>query len=101
MNSYSVDPALAAEALVKARTQGSVSADLLTWVAVHGNLQLALRHPLNAGASRPLIEQFITQLGQWLVEQGMLTPEHLAEAERREAQFQRWRTTPLPPPEES
>lgn len=92
MNSYTVLPGFSTEALAKAREQGEVSAQLIVWVAVHGNLQLALRNPENAGASRPMIEQFVRELGAWLVERGMLTAEIIAEAERREREFNRWRT---------
>ena len=92
MNSYTVDPEFSAEARAKAREQGTVSAELIVWVAVHGNLQLALRHPMNFGASRPMVQQFIQQLGIWLVEKGMLTPEILAEADRRERDFDSWRS---------
>lgn len=89
MAKYTVDPALSAAALAKAREQGSVSAELIVWVAVHGNLQLALRHPMNIGASRMMVETFVKDLGVWLVERGLLTPEVLAEADRREGEFQR------------
>lgn len=87
MSRYSVDPSLSAAALAKARQEGSVMAELIVWTAVHGSLQLALRHPLFVGASRPMVEQFVKQLGEWLVQEGMLTPEILAEGERRERAF--------------
>jgi hypothetical protein len=35
-----------------AKTEGTVKASLLTWITVHGNLCLALRHPQNRGPSR-------------------------------------------------
>jgi hypothetical protein len=87
MNGYSVDPELSAAAIAKAREQGSISAELIVWVAVRGNLQLALRHPQNVGASRAWVEQFVKDLGLYLVERGLLTPEILAEADRREQAF--------------
>jgi hypothetical protein len=86
-NRYHVDPALSAAALAKARERGSVSAELIVWAAVHGSLQLALRHPQYVGASRAMVEMFVRDLGLWLVEQGLLTPAMLAEAERREREF--------------
>lgn len=97
MNSYTVDPALSAAALAKARERGSVSAELIVWAAVHGSLQLALRHPLHIGASRTMVETFVKDLGLWLVEQGLLTPDMLAEADRREREFKP--LTPLQGPE--
>jgi hypothetical protein len=56
----------------------------LTWMAVHGNLCLALRHPANSGPSRKLIENFVRQLGENLVENGVLTAAELAEVQRTE-----------------
>jgi hypothetical protein len=94
VDSYSVDPLLSAEARAKALERHPFTADLITWCAVHGNLQLALRHPLNQGASRPRVEQFVKDLGLWLVARGLLTPEILAEAQRREREF-----SALPRPE--
>jgi hypothetical protein len=87
MNRYTVDPELLASARAAARKEGSVSAQLIVWCAVHGNLQLALRHSENQGPSRSLAEAFLRDLGEWLVREGMLTPEILAENERREQPF--------------
>lgn len=87
MTKYTLDPNMSAAATAKARESGTVTAELIQWVAVHGNLQLALRHPMNVGPSRAIVESFIEDLGAWLVEQGMLTPEILAEAEARERPF--------------
>lgn len=69
-----------------ANTQGTVSASLLTWITVHGNLCLALRHPQNRGPSRKLAVEFTKALGKALVEWGALTPEQLKEAEKLEAE---------------
>lgn len=89
MSSYSVDPELSAAAIAKANESHEFRATLLTWTAVHGNLQLALRHPMNIGASRTMVETFVKDLGVWLVERGLLTAEVLAEADRREGGVQR------------
>lgn len=58
--------------------------NLLTWVAVHGNLCLALRHPKNFGASRPYVVNFVKVLGRNLVRWGAITEEQLKKAERIE-----------------
>jgi hypothetical protein len=73
-----------AEWLIK--TEGTVKANLLTWITVHGNLCLALRHPQNRGPSRKLAVDFVKALGKALVEWGALTPEQLEDAERVEAE---------------
>lgn len=87
MSRYSVDPALSALAIAKACESHEFRATLITWVAVHGNLQLALRHPSNIGASRPMVEEFVRELGRFLVTHGLLSDAVLEEAERREAPF--------------
>lgn len=51
---------------------------LFVWMAIHGNLSLALRHPQNTGASREYVEQFVDKLGQILVDRGLLSPVDLA-----------------------
>lgn len=55
-------------------------------MAVHGSLCLALRHPQNRGAARPLVVAFTKSLGEWLVHCGALTPEQLVEAQQLEAE---------------
>jgi hypothetical protein len=69
-----------------AKTDGTVKANLLTWITVHGNLCLALRHPQNIGSSRKLAVEFTKALGKALVEWGALTPEQLEETEKLEAE---------------
>lgn len=49
------------------------------WLAVHGNLLLALRHPANTGASRPLVEDLIGILEGAFLDSGILTEAQLAE----------------------
>lgn len=68
-------PTMRGDELLK--TRKTVEADLLTWMAIHGNLSLALRHPQNKGPSRAYVAAFVKSLGQWLVEQNVLTQEEL------------------------
>lgn len=55
----------------------TVEADLLTWMAVHGNLLLALRHPQNCGPAGQLVADFAKKLGEMLVEGGIITQAEL------------------------
>lgn len=66
------------------RADGTVVASGLVWMAVHGNLCLALRHRSNVGPSRALVERFVRALGDKLVENGVLTADELAQAQRLE-----------------
>ena len=66
------------------RKKASVTTNLLTWLAVHGNLCLALRHPANRGASRPHVLKFTKELGKQLVKWGVITQSQLEEAEKTE-----------------
>jgi hypothetical protein len=54
-----------------------IEADLLTWMAVHGNLLLALRHPENTGESRQIVERFVEALGKRLIEGGIISQAEL------------------------
>jgi hypothetical protein len=67
-----------------AREKALVEASLITWMAVHGGLCLALRHPDLKGPSRGLIENAIDSIGELLVAGGILTEAELAEAQRVE-----------------
>jgi hypothetical protein len=60
----------------------TVDATLLDWMAVHGNLCLALRHPQNQGESRALLVSMIHKLGRLLVDEGILTAEEMNRAAR-------------------
>lgn len=66
----------------------SIEASLLTWLAVHGYLCLALRHPgiqdVFAHPSSLVIQMFVEQLGERLVRSGVLTPEELEAAQQLE-----------------
>lgn len=61
-----------------------IETDILTLLAVHGNLCLSLRHPGNQGMSRDKAICFVKALGKHLVNLGALTPEQLKEAEMLE-----------------
>lgn len=63
---------------------GTVTANLLTWITVYGNVCLALRHPQNKGPSRGYAVEFVKKLGRALVEWGALTEEELKDAEKLE-----------------
>lgn len=64
-----------------------VDADLLTWMAIHGFLCLALRHPKTKGHSmRPTVLDVIRRLEEELVREGVLDPKIVAEIHRVEAE---------------
>jgi hypothetical protein len=62
----------------------TVDGTLLDWLAVHGNLCLAMRHPGNDGPSRSIVVSVIYRLGKVLVDEGILTPDELESATRLE-----------------
>jgi len=66
------------------RAEWPVIAPGLIWMAVHGNLCLALRHPSNTGPSRQIVIRFVRALGHRLVTHGVLTAEELRVAQRVE-----------------
>jgi hypothetical protein len=61
-----------------------MEATLLEWLAIHGNLCLALRHPQNQGDSRALLVGFVHRLSKLLVERGILTAEEMRAATKLE-----------------
>ncbi len=63
-----------------------IKVNVLTLLAVHGNLCLALRHPQNLGESRDLVLNFCKQIGEELVLLGALTPEQLKDAYKEESE---------------
>jgi hypothetical protein len=71
-------------ALFLANKKMAVSAPLLTWLTIHGNICLALRHPANRGDSRQYAIAFVKQLGQALVKEGAISQEELEEIEKLE-----------------
>ena len=62
----------------------AIESNLVTWLGIHGNLCLALRHPQNVGESRAYIVAFVKRLGRKLVEWGVITEEQLRHIERVE-----------------
>jgi len=72
------------EAQRQVTTEATVTTNLLTWLAIHGNLCLALRHPKNSGPTRQYIIKFVKELGQKLVEWKVITPQELQAAEHLE-----------------
>jgi hypothetical protein len=80
--------------LERAEARASVESSLLTWMAVHGALCLALRHPgmrVTPDATR-VISDFRDGLGEMLVATGFLSQAEIDEAmqlEREELQGRR------------
>lgn len=64
----------------------TIKLNVITLMAVHGNLLLALRHLMNNGESREHIIKFVKQIGEELVLLGAMAPEQLEEAYRVEAE---------------
>ena len=62
------------------RKEVTINLNVITLMAVHGNLLLALRHPQNIGESRDLVIDFCKQIGEELVLLGAMAPEQLKEA---------------------
>lgn len=60
--------------------------EMVTWLAVHGNLCLALRHPGNTSNSRQRVVDFTLGLGKFLVDSGAITQEELDRAQKVEAE---------------
>lgn len=69
----------------KANVEGTVTGTLLQWMAVHGYLCLALRHPQANGPSRQIALHVVDQLEKLLVEGGLLSREEMAEGHQVEA----------------
>ena len=69
----------------KAHERVHVEADLFTWMSVHGNLQLALRHPENQGPSRKIVENFVEALAAVLVRGGIIDQADIDRGNRLEA----------------
>jgi len=64
----------------------TIKLNIITLMGVHGNLLLALRHPLNTGESRDLIIDFCKQIGEELVLLGAMAPEQLKKAYKEESE---------------
>ncbi len=64
----------------------TIELDVITLLAVHGNLLLALRHPQNIGISRDIVLNFCKETGEQLVLLKAITPEQLKDAYRLESE---------------
>jgi hypothetical protein len=64
----------------------AVEESLFVWMAIHGNLCLALRHPENQGLSRSYTVAFVEKIGRLLVDRGLLTQEQLDHAQQVETE---------------
>lgn len=84
---YTVPQQHVQTALAKSSLPLEVTSNLLTWAAVHGSLQLALRHPEFPATTRVLMGSFVEQLGAALVAAGFFTGETLQEAAELERRF--------------
>ena len=65
-----------------------IIAERLVWLGVHGALCLALRHPQFNTATAGMVRQFVHQLGDGLVDWGILTPDELDYLQRTEPGLQ-------------
>lgn len=53
--------------------------DLASLLALYGNLCLALRHPLNQGSTRELMVTFTRNIGELLVQAGVISESELTQ----------------------
>lgn len=60
----------------------TVELPLFCWLAVHGNLLLALRHPENAG--RTMVEDVVAMLEGAFLDSGLLTEDMVTAMHRQE-----------------
>lgn len=65
-----------------------VIAERTVWLGVHGALCLALRHPQFPSPTAVMVSEFVEQLGNRLVEWGILNDDELAHIRRTERQVQ-------------
>lgn len=59
---------------------------IYSWLAVHGNLLLALRRPENTGKARQLVEDVVAGLEGVFLDHGILTEAQLATMHQQEAE---------------
>ena len=69
--------------------QASLSATLLEWMTVHGNICLGLRHPENQGPSRGYALAVRDRIADLLIARGVLTPDQIEHANAVEIDVQR------------
>jgi hypothetical protein len=62
----------------------TITAEGIVWVTILGNIQLALRHPKNKGASADVARQAAAQLVEALKQAGVLTHDEVAKIYRDE-----------------
>ncbi len=62
----------------------AVELPMHAWLAVHGNLLLALRHPENAGSSRTMADDVVALLEGAFLDVGLLTEDAIAGMHRQE-----------------
>lgn len=58
------------------------------WLAVHGNLLLALRHPGNDGLSRELVESVVAMLEGAFLDAGLMTDSQVELMHQQEEELQ-------------
>ena len=68
----------------KARVMIPVVAEAMVWMVVLANVRLALRHPDNHGDLGDYAQVFADRLEQALVDEGVYSPEDIAELRRLE-----------------
>jgi hypothetical protein len=66
------------------KRQVTITAEGIVWVCILGNIQLALRHPKNKGASAVLARQAAAQLVEALNRSEILTDDEAAQIYRDE-----------------
>jgi hypothetical protein len=71
----------------KALERATLDLSLLEWMAIHGNLCLALRHPNNTVGSRALVAKAVAQIGKLIVARGLLTQAEMDAATQLERPY--------------
>ncbi|HEY1723994.1 MAG TPA: hypothetical protein VGF89_01120 [Steroidobacteraceae bacterium] len=79
---------LAPDKVQALQKSASLELPLLAWLAIHGNVCLGLRHPMNRGPSRAVTLEALKGIGSVLVDHGVLLREQLEAAERLEREQQ-------------
>jgi len=66
-----------------------INAALCKWMAIHGALCLALRHPEMGASVREVLLECVAKLEALFLGTGLLTPEEIAEIHRVEVEARR------------
>src|SRR5262245_16053585 len=69
--------------------QATLTASLLDWMTVHGNICLGLRHAENQGPSRAYALAMRDRIADLLIQRGILTAEQIEHANAVESDVQR------------